>query len=207
MKNLQRHIFDSANSRKEWTEYCNLLKTKSILSERADILPFFKKRYDLSILICNYFPKIIKPDCFAHEFGLYGDFVADLIVGDSSNHRYVLVEFEDGKPDSIFKIKGRKATPDWSPRFEGAYSQLTDWLWKLEDMRNTSDFKNTFGSSKASFQGLIVIGKNMNLEPQEKDRLDWRTQKTMIDSNAISVASFDQLLTDFDDWLRKYHGT
>lgn len=206
MKSLQSHTFNSTNGRKEWTEYDTLLNTKSILSERTDVLPFFKKRYDLSILMSHYFPKIIKPDCLAHEFPIYGDFIADLIIGDSTNHRYVLVEFENGNPDSIFKTKGKKATPDWTPRFEGAYSQLIDWLWKLEDMRSTRDFKHTFGSSRATFQGLIVIGKNMSLSDQEKDRLKWRIDKTIVDSTPISVVSFDELLTDLNDCLIKYHG-
>ena len=206
MKKLISHAFDSSSARKEWTEYSNLLNTKTVLSERTDILPFFKKRYDLSILMCHYFPKIINPNCFAHEFSIYGDFIADLVVGDSINHRYVLVEFENGCPDSIFKTKGKKITPDWSSRFEGAYSQLIDWFWKLEDMRSTSDFKNTFGSRNATFQGLIVIGKDINLDAQEKDRLDWRVQKTMIDSNPIAVVSFDELLSDSDGWLTRYYG-
>ena len=32
----------------------------------------------------------------------------------------------------------------WAPRFEGAFSQLIDWLWKLEHMRNTGDLEHTF---------------------------------------------------------------
>lgn len=206
MKNLKTHLFDAENCRKEWQEFDILLQSKAILSERDDILPCFKERHDLSILICNYFPKITNPDQFAHEFSIYGDFVADLVVGDSSAQRYLLVEFENGAPDSVFKQKKGKATPDWSPRFEGAYSQLVDWFWKLEDMRSTSDFQNTFGSRRAKFQGLIIIGKDMKLLPREQDRLKWRLDKTMIDSNAISCVSFNELRDDLDYWLTKYYG-
>ncbi len=158
------------------------------------------------MLICSYFPQIKKPDYFAHEFQIYGDFVADLVIGNSSQHRYLLVEFEDGKPDSVFKQKGKKATLDWAPRFEGAYSQLVDWLWKLEDMRSTADFAYTFGHRRATFQGLIVIGKGMTLLPQEQDRLKWRMDRTMIDSNAVSSVSFEELRDDLDYWLTTYHG-
>lgn len=205
MKNLKSHSFDAANCRQEWKELEQLLKSKVKLNERGDVLPFFKKRHDLSILICNYFPKIKKPDRFAHEYEIYGDFVADLVVGDSSDHRYLLVEFEDGSSDSVFKQSQKKATPDWAPRFEGAYSQLVDWIWKLEDMRSTSDFQNTFGSRQATFHGLIIIGKDMNLSSQEQDRLKWRMDKTMIDSNAISCVSFNQLSSDLDWWLSSYY--
>ncbi len=132
--------------------------------------------------------------------------MADLIVGDSSVHQYLLVELENGAADSVFKQKGKKSTPDWAPRFESAYSQLVDWLWKLEDMRSTADFVNTFGSRRATFQGLIVIGKDMNLAQQEQDRLKWRMDRTMIDSNAVSSVSFNTLCDDLDHWLRVGHG-
>ena len=176
-----------------------------MLHERKDVIPFFKKSHNLSILICTYFPQIKNPSKFAHEYEIYGDFIADLVVGDSNTQHYLLIEFENGAPDSIFKKKQNKATPEWASRFEGAYSQLVDWLWKLEDMRTTADFQNTFGSRRAKFQGLIIIGKDMNLAPQEKDRLKWRIDRTMIDSNAISCISFDELKEDLDHWLKTYH--
>ena len=205
MKNLQRHVLDPALCRGEWTEFAQLLGSKAALSETRDVLPFFKDRHNLSLLICNYFSGIKFPNRFAHEYEIYGDFVADLIVGDSSCHHYLLVEFENGAADSVFKRKGKKATPDWAPRFEGAYSQLIDWLWKLEDMRSTADFVNTFGSRRATFQGLIVIGKDMTLSQQEQDRLKWRLDRTMIDSNAISSVSFNELSEDLDHWLKVFH--
>ncbi|MEM8831955.1 MAG: Shedu immune nuclease family protein [Cyanobacteria bacterium P01_G01_bin.19] len=206
MKNLVSHSLNATDCRREWQEFDALLKSKSILDERKDILPFFKQRHNLSILICTYFPQIKNPNTFAHEYEIYGDFVADLVVGDSDTQNYLLIEFENGAPDSIFKKKKSKATPEWASRFEGAYSQIVDWLWKLEDMRNTADFENTFGSRRAKFQGLIVIGKDMNLAPQEKDRLRWRIDLTMIDSNAISCISFDELKEDLDHWLTTYYG-
>ncbi|AFY73373.1 hypothetical protein Syn7502_01279 [Synechococcus sp. PCC 7502] len=206
MKNLQKHVIDPQKCRTEWDDFSNLLTSKPILSEQKDVLPFFKQRQNLSLLICNYFPKIKVPDQYAHEYEIYGDFIADLVIGDSSVHHYLLVEFENGAADSVFRQKGKKATPDWAPRFEGAYSQLVDWLWKLEDMRSTQDFLNTFGSRRATFQGLIVIGKDMNLAVQEQDRLKWRLDKTMIDSNAISSVSFNQLSNDLNHWLKFYYG-
>ncbi|WP_426781181.1 Shedu immune nuclease family protein [Pseudomonas syringae] len=205
MKNLQPHTLAPIIARTQWDDFSTLLTNKTTLSEQRDVLPFFKNRKDLSLLICNYFPRFKSADCFAHEFAIYGDFVADLIVGDSKAKHYLLIEFEDGAPNSVFKTKGKKATPDWSSRFEGAHSQLVDWLWKLEDMRSTADFQNTFGSRRATFQGLIVIGKDMNLTPQEVDRLDWRVSRTKIDSNSLECVSFDQLASDLDHWLKTYH--
>lgn len=206
MKNLEHHAFVPANCRTQWNDFSNLLSTKQILSEQKDVLPFFKSSKDLSLLICNYFPRIRKADRFAHEFEIYGDFVADLVVGDSKAKHYLLIEFQDGTPDSVFRTKGKKATPEWAPRFESAHSQLVDWLWKLEDMRSTADFQNTFGSRRATFQGLIVIGKDMRLADQEADRLKWRLSRSKIDSNSIECVSFNELSEDLDHWLTTFHG-
>lgn len=206
MKHLASHSLDPSECRKEWNEFSRLLTSKRVLGERKDVLPFFKKSHHLSTLICNYLPKIKNPDRFAHEYQIYGDFVADLIVGDASVQKFLLVEFENGSPDGIFTKSAGKSTPEWSHRFEGAYSQIIDWLWKLGDMRNTADFQNTFGSSQATFQGLIVIGKDMDLAPREQHRLKWRIDRTLIDSNAVSCVSFDELCDDLDHWLRTYHG-
>jgi hypothetical protein len=205
MKLLVPHKFNAKQCRTEWNAFSAMLSANATLSERNDVLPLFKSSPNLSLLICSYFPKVKAPDCLAHEYPIDGDFVADLVVGDSSVHHYLLIEFENGAPDSIFKRKGSKATPDWAPRFEGAYSQLIDWLWKLEDKRSTAAFSSTFGDRRATFQGLIVIGKGMKLSSQEQDRLKWRMDRTMIDSNAVSVVSFEDLAGDTDHWLKTYH--
>lgn len=206
MKPILPHVFDASKCRQEWLEFEKLLKTKKLLSERKDVLPFFKKQRNLSLLICNYFPEQISDyDRVAHEYTIDGHFVADLVVGDSSKRNFVLVEFENGQPDSIFKASGRKATRDWARRFEGAYSQLNDWLWKLEDNRATANFAAVFGSRAAKFHGIIIIGKDMALTPQEKERLEWRMDRTLIDSKKINVISFDQLLADLDHFLTRLH--
>lgn len=205
MKALTRHIFDPVACRAELQQF-DILLQKATLSESKDVLPFFKKSINLSLLICTYFPKIVAQDVYAHEYMIDGDFVADLVAGSFSGHQYVLVEFEDGTAESIFKRKGKKASRDWAARFESAYSQLVDWLWKLEDNRSTAVFPSRFGHRRAKFHCLIVIGKGMNLSAEEEDRLKWRMDRTMIDSNAISVVSFEQLRNDFDHWLTKLYG-
>jgi len=206
MKTLTPHQFDRTQCRRELNEFKTLLDTKAVLDENGDVLPFFKPRHDLALVIASYIPHIKNADVFAHEFPIYGDFKADLIVGDSSTHSYLLVEFENGSPDSVFKRKGAKATPDWASRFECAFSQLVDWLWKLDDMRSTADFEHTFGNRQAKFQGLIVIGKNMALAPQEASRLKWRVDKVIVDSTGVSCVSFNDLYSDLNFRLTNYYG-
>ncbi|MGM8575849.1 Shedu immune nuclease family protein [Enterobacter hormaechei] len=205
MKNLLKHTYNKANALVQFGEYQDLLRNNQTLSESKDILPFFKKSPDLNLLICYHLPKLRQANCYASEFDIWGDFKADMIVGDSITHQYLLVEFEDGKPDSIFKTNGQKQTPDWSKRFEGAHSQLLDWLWKIEDMRGSRDFLHTFGSSRAKFSGIIITGKDMNLQPQELDRLDWRTSKTIVESTHLMCVSFDELLDNFQHYISIYN--
>jgi len=68
-------------------------------------------------------------------------------------------------------------------------------------MRSTADFQNTFGIRRATFEGLIIIGKDMNLEPQEIDRLKWRMDETKINSKSISCLSFNQLSDEINFYL------
>jgi len=205
MKKLTPHVFDKHKCRQGWNELDQHLKQHPVLDENKDVLPFFKVRRDLSMLIAKYIPRTASADVLAHEYPLYGDFKADLVVGDSSTHNYLLVEFEDGRPDSIFKKKAGKATPDWAPRFECAFSQLVDWLWMLDDMRSTQGFTTDFGDRRAKFHGLIVIGKGMSLDSQEKSRLRWREDKVMVDSSGVSIVSFEQLSSDLNTWLLTWH--
>ena len=137
-------------ARREWTEFRLLLEQRATLGERADILPFFTARKQLSLLCANYIPAIRNANRLAHEFSIHGDFRADMIVGDGALGQYVLVEFEDATPDSIFS-RTSKTAPDWSRRFESAFSQLIDWFWKLEDMRSTSEFSHVFGRATLRF--------------------------------------------------------
>ena len=204
MKQLKSHSFDPKKCRVEWGEFDTLLKKRKRLSERRDVLPFFKERPNLSHLISHYLPDFTNVDLYAHEFPIYGDFVADLVVGDSAGGNFLLVEFEDGTSNSTFKETSR-STPIWAPRFEGAFSQVLDWLWKLDDMKNTKDFLYVFGSHDVKFHGLIILGKDQTLTKQEQSRLKWRLDRVIVNSSPVSCVSFDDLRDAQDTWLTKYY--
>jgi hypothetical protein len=206
VKRLRDVLFDPVKARSEWSDYSDLLRSRPTLGESSDILPFFRAHDHLSLLISGYYPNIRDPTHLGHEFQIYGDFAADLVIGDRRAGSFLLVEFEDATPTSIFRTSGGRSNPQWAPRFEAAFSQLLDWLWKLEDMRSTENFEHVFGRRDARFQGLIVIGKDMSLDAQEESRLRWRVEKLRVDSKAISCVSFDELRDDFDFWLSKYYG-
>jgi|688.fasta_scaffold1804432_2 hypothetical protein len=59
MKELTKHSFDANNCRIEWNDFVQLLAQNETLNEQKHILPFFKQRRDLSILICSYFSALV----------------------------------------------------------------------------------------------------------------------------------------------------
>jgi len=201
-KEFEKISFDAAQCRAEAQELRVLLAGNPVLEERKDILPFFKQRKHLSAFLGLYHPEIVRYDLVAHELPLFGDFVCDLVAGDSKNKAYTFIEFEDATIDSIF-IK-KKATPDWSPRFERGFSQLVDWFFKLHDQSNTVEFEEKFGSRTIRHIGLLVVGRTETLSKREYERLRWRQEHVLINSKQIHCKTFDQLCDDILDRLDKF---
>lgn len=171
--------------------------------ESRDILPFFKRRLHLSAFIGFYISGMSRFDRIKHEFTFFGDFRADLVIGDSVNNIYCFVEFEDGAEDSIFVNKGR-STSDWSPRFEHGFSQIIDWFWKMDDFKNTSSSRSIFGSENIEFCGILIIGRDAFISDIDQARLKWRLNKVLVDSRKVICITFDQLARDIRDRLSLY---
>ncbi len=127
------------------------------------------------------------------EYPFFGDFKADLLLGNKAAKRFCVVEFEDGREDSIFKKQPRRGNPEWSARFEHGVSQLTDWFYNLADFKSTEGFARTFGHGHVKFFGLLVIGRSAWLDATRRSRLDWRTEKVLIDSHPVACLTFDDL--------------
>jgi hypothetical protein len=202
MKGLDAFKIELAQCLSELAEFEKLLD-RTELGEDADILPFFKARLHLSAFVASYVPQISRFDELKHEFNLFGDFRSDLVVGDSINNSYCFIEFEDATRDSIFYKAGR-STLEWSPRFEHGFSQLVDRFWKLDDLKNTSQFGSIFGHENIEYYGMLVIGRDAFLSNLEKMRLKWRLNRVLVDSRKIVCITFDQLARDIKDRLRLY---
>jgi hypothetical protein len=204
MKGLDTFTIDLKQCLVELEEFEQLLHNNSELRERRDILPFFKQRLNLSAFIGFYVPQIVKLNQLKHEFTFFGDFRADLVVGDSVNNTYCFIEFEDATKESIFVNKGR-STLDWSSRFEHGFSQIIDWFWKLDDFKNTSLARSIFGSENIEFYGILVIGRDDFISSEiDKTRLKWRLNKVLVDSRKIICITFDQLARDIRARLSLY---
>ena len=190
---LETIVFDRAKFQQELQAFGDLLKSKADLSERDDIQPFFKKSKHLTAFMGTFALSIAVATeiCFEYEF--FGDFKADILLGSRQEKEFCVVEFEDGKQDSIFKKQKKRKNPEWSARFEHAFSQITDWFYNLEDFKNTQGFSATFGPGHTSFSGLLVMGRSASLDDAKKSRLKWRTDTVSIGRHKVGCITFDDL--------------
>lgn len=204
MKEFETVRFDPEQCLRETLELRDWLAANAILEERKDVLPFFKARKQLAVFLGSYHPDIARFDQVAHEMPLFGDFICDLVVGDSKSQAYAFIEFEDAAPGSLFVNKPGKVTPEWSARFERGFSQFVDWFFKLHEQASTPTFQQVFGSQTIKHLGLLVIGRNEALGPRETQRLRWRQEFVLVNSKQIHCKTFDQLCEDLLDKLQKY---
>lgn len=195
MKAFEPFTLDLSAVRAELDELHELLKSPE-LSERKDILPFFRRRKHLSAFLGSYNPKVLRFDRLAFEFDIFGDFVSDLAVGDSVTQQYCFVEFEDASRESIFQRRGRKETPEWASRFERGYSQIIDWFHVLDDLERTGQFKRRFGSEHISYVAVLAIGRSAHLDDACRQRLRWRYERVVVNSRHVSCITFDELYED-----------
>lgn len=204
MKDFIEVDFDITRCRRELSEFKPLLDEASTLAERGVILPFFGDRHHLSVFVGSYYPYLHSFDRLAFEYPLFGDFVCDLVVGDSENGSYCFVEFEGASPTSIFKPSGSRSTPEWSSRFEHGFSQIVDWYYVLDDMKSTSSFAERFGRRDIRYMAMLIIGRSATLDPRESKRLRWRLDRVVVDSQHVYCVTFDDLYEDLHSRLKTY---
>jgi Domain of unknown function (DUF4263) len=156
MKSLDKFTLSLPKCKKELVEFKQLLDGMRSLSERDDILPYFKKNKHLAALVGSYNPRINGFDRIATEFNLFGDYSCDLVIGDSTSHNFCFVEFEGASPNSVFSKQKGKATPEWSTRFDHGFSQILDWFNILEDQQRTAQFKAKFDADVIQYVGLAA---------------------------------------------------
>jgi antiviral defense system Shedu protein SduA len=204
MKTFEPLVFDPARCLKEVGELRKWLGRRAQLDEQKHIRPFFRKRRHLSAFIASYSSNVIRFDRIAFEYPLFGDFSCDLAIGDSVKKAYCFVEFEDAGPNSLFVKQAKKATREWSPRFDHGCSQVIDWFYKLEDMKKSHDFAARFGAPSISCTGILIIGRDQFLLSGEKERLDWRRNNVVVASQTVQCVTFDGLVEDLEARLTTF---
>ena len=203
MPGFVAHSLDPATARIEVGELRTLLAENADLNESM-FRGFFRGRLNASALIGHYNPAMQRADCLAYEYPLFGDFRCDLAISDSVSRSCTFVELEDAGPRSLFVRRARKATREWSPRFDHGYSQIVDWFHKLQDMTNTAGMEARFGKRAIDYAGVLVVGRNQHIDVGEHERLRWRREHVIVNSKRIICVTYDQLLDDLEfrlDWL------
>jgi Domain of unknown function (DUF4263) len=185
--------FEHALFEAELAALGSLLASKAELSEADDVQPLFNTSKHLSAFLGTFAPDIGPATELAFEFPFFGDYRADLLAGSKSAGHFCVVEFEDGGTDSIFKKQPQRGNPEWSSRFEHGFSQLADWFFNLDDYKKSHGFTKTFGYGHVSFTGLLIIGRSAGLDAMKRTRLRWRSNKVLIDSNAVICVTFDDV--------------
>jgi hypothetical protein len=198
---LESITFNHTRFEAELAAFGTLLSSKAELSESDDIQPLFKVNKHLSAFLGTFGPDIGPATELAFEFPFFGDYRVDLLIGNKTAGHFCIVEFEDGAPDSIFKVQPKRGNPEWSARFEHGFSQLTDWFFNLDDYKKTHGFTKTFGYGHIVFTGLLIVGRSKGLDDMRRARLRWRSDKVLIDSNNIICVTFDEV---YETLKRRY---
>jgi len=195
--------FDPKQCRIEIDEFGALLQAKAELSEKADIQPFFKSRVQVSAFIGSLMRNIGPATQICFEYSFFGDYAADLVLGDKAYRQFCVIEFEDGRLQSIFKPSQTGNTRVWSPRFEHGFSQLIDWYTMLDDLKKSERFKRDFGDGHIRFSAMLIIGRDSGVsDSYDRFRLNWRADKVSVDSNNVICVTFDELHYHMDRQLR-----
>jgi hypothetical protein len=202
MKKLDTITFDFALCRKQVEEFRAWLASKDELSEKTEVLPFFRDRPHMAILFGMFNPRICWADRIGWEFDIFGDFACDLAVGERGRNAYCFVEFEDGMRGSVFEQEGKKATRKWGRRFDHGYSQVIDWFHKLDDRRSSADFVARFGSYEINYEAVLVIGRDQHLDAGEKQRLNWRNANVAVHTKKVYCMTYDELLSQLSTRLK-----
>jgi hypothetical protein len=172
------------------------LNDNTSLKERDQVIPFFGSHPQLIAALGWMNAAAGRPDRYATELDLFGDFSCDAAAGDVAAGAFTLIEFEDATEYSIFKApEPGKSIRKWSARFEHGFSQLVDWAWRLGTEGNSQATERIFGSQPVSVHLLLVVGRNTDLRDQDFRRMSWRSQNLRLGGHSMSCLTFDNVLS------------
>jgi hypothetical protein len=193
MKKFETVTRDVDRCKAELDELKKLLIPKKELSEKGDLVPFFIKNLQITTLIGEYCPDLSGfMDEYAFEFPIKDDFTADIVLRSKKDKTLLFIELEEAKEDSVFKKRPRYYS-EWGKCLEHGYSQIVDWFWKLSDFEKTDDFAEKIGKGY-TYHGLLIVGRNDFVDPDDFNRLKWRFSKTVVNSKYIKCITYDQLI-------------
>jgi hypothetical protein len=66
------------------------------------------------------------------------------------------------------------------------------------------EFEDRFGARQVKYFGLLVVGRSELFASREKRRLEWRQERTVVNSRHVRCLTFDQLATSLERQLERY---
>ncbi|MBI1206921.1 MAG: DUF4263 domain-containing protein [Azospirillum sp.] len=200
MPYLERFSLNLGTAESELVTFREWMRRNTLFKETA-IVAEIRARPHLACLIGLLMPGMAKPDVYKHEFEVQGIFRADLVVGNQGQRKFVLVEFEGGDTNSLFGPKRTKQYRYWSSELEHGFSQLVDWAWSKSDNGQSSIFQNTFECNDFCDLFVVVCGRDSTLNPMERKRFEWRSDKVSLAGTTSLILTYDDLLLHFESTL------
>jgi hypothetical protein len=68
------------------------------------------------------------------------------------------------------------------------------------------DKSGRFGAPTIAAAAILVVGRDADLSPIERERLDWRRRHVLVDSKHIYCCTFDELHRDLKQRLMLFTG-
>ena len=207
MPQLQRINLDFNQAESELAEFKKFLDDNREFSETA-VVKLLKSKLNLCCLMGSMMAEVPKADVYKFEYQILGLFCADFVVGHLQKQRFVLVEFEDGKKNSLFGPKATNQMRDWSSRFEHGFGQLIDWAWARADNGNSLVFQNAFECADMYPIFVLICGRDEFMDATEQKRLAWRTKNVAIGAAVTACLTYDDLFRFFQatiEAIKSYH--
>ncbi len=126
----------------------------------------------------------------------FGDFQVDFAIANEDESEIALIEFEPAVKEAVFKVKneGKDTSYEWGEILEHGCGQLYDWMYYVHDAKQTGKFRNLFECESPEIKYIVVAGWKKHANKKLLERLKWRKDSLVMDSNKISVYFYDELI-------------
>ena len=179
---------------KAWFAHKNFLGEKEIMTE-------LKSRLQMCALLAST-GAIPAPDLIRFELTMLGLFRTDLVIGNSATRKFVLVEFEDAKANSIFQ-RGTNQYRHWARRLEHGIGQVVDWAWLRADNPSAVVLTEAFGGEIRYNAYVVVCGRDSSIaEGTERRRFEFRRHRMMIEGFPIQILTYDGMIEAMEQQLQ-----
>ena len=191
--------FNLIDAEAELSTFKSWFAPKNFLGEREIVLEL-RSRPQMCALLASI-GAIQAPDLIRFELTLQGLFRTDLVVGNDATRKFVLIEFEDAKANSIFS-KGSNQYRYWARRLEHGIGQVIDWAWLRADDPSAIVLTAAFGGVINYSAYVVVCGRDTSIADDiERRRFEFRRHRMTIEGLPIQVLTYDGMIKAMEQQL------